>query len=70
MEFSANVGKLNIKQLTTGHCPLIVELKGGKKGVLKLTQKSSMYFLTKKMKKNTNPTHIKNLKDFCLMVSY
>ena len=30
MEFSANVGKLSIRKLTQGHCPLIVELKGGR----------------------------------------
>ena len=34
MEFSANVGKLSIRKLTQGHCPLIVELKGGQKAVL------------------------------------
>ena len=34
MEFSANVGKLNIRKLTQGHCPLIVELRGGQKAVL------------------------------------
>jgi ABC-type bacteriocin/lantibiotic exporters, contain an N-terminal double-glycine peptidase domain len=34
MEFSANIGKLNIRKLTQGHCPLIVDLMGGQKAVL------------------------------------
>ena len=34
LEFSANVGQLRLRKLTQGHCPAIVELKGGKTAVL------------------------------------
>lgn len=34
LEFTANVGQLKLRKLSQGHCPAIVELKGGKTAVI------------------------------------
>ena len=34
LEFSANVGQLRPRKISHGHCPAIIELKGGKTAVL------------------------------------
>ena len=34
MEFDSNIGKISLKKLSNGHCPLIIELSDNKKAVL------------------------------------
>ena len=43
MEFSANVGKLTARKISPGHCPLIIELKGGKTAVLTKVEPKKKY---------------------------
>ena len=45
LEFSANVGQLRLRKLTQGHCPAIVELKGGKTAVLAKVDPKKEYLL-------------------------
>ena len=45
LEFSANVGQLRLRKLTQGHCPAIVELKGGKTAVLTQVDPKKEYVL-------------------------
>ena len=45
LEFSANVGQLRLRKLTQGHCPAIVELKGGKTAVLTKVDPKKEYVL-------------------------
>ena len=45
LEFSANVGQLRLRKLTQGHCPAVVELKGGKTAVLAKVDPKKEYLL-------------------------
>ncbi len=45
LEFTANVGQLKLRKLTQGHCPAIVELKGGKTAVLTKVDSKREYII-------------------------
>ena len=45
LEFSANVGQLRPKKISQGHCPAIIELKGGKTAVLTSVDANKDYTL-------------------------
>ena len=48
LEFDSNVGVLTPSQITSGHCPLIIELKDRSKAVLvKVERKKNLSFMTK-----------------------
>ena len=45
LEFSANVGQLRPRKISHGHCPAIIELKGGKTAVLTSVDANKDYTL-------------------------
>ena len=45
LEFSANVGQLRPRKISQGHCPAIIELKGGKTAVLTKVDTKKEYTL-------------------------
>lgn len=45
LEFSANVGQIRLRKLTQGHCPAIVELKGGRTAVLSKVESKNEFVL-------------------------
>ena len=45
LEFSANVGQLRTRKISQGHCPAIIELKGGKTAVLTNVDSNKNYTL-------------------------
>ena len=45
LEFSANIGQLRVRKILQGHCPAIIELKGGKTAVLTKVDKNKEYTL-------------------------
>ena len=45
LEFSANVGQIRLRKLTQGHCPAIVELKGGGTAVLSKVESKNEFVL-------------------------